>query len=221
MSLRHLLFIVIWFSAVAMYAQPQQAFEGVITYVVKTKVKQKDNPYNKYYTQKYGDTLTIYYHKNGSERKEYNNTGSLGLEWEIYNKINNETYSKWNDVDSVFYTSSADTSSALLPLVPDSTVTILGKTCTSFKALSIDLNSNKPKVQTLYYSGEEYITPAAYEKRKKGHFDKFYTKSESLFLRMDLDTKYVVVTFEAISIEKMNPDPNLFIIPNNLAKIKS
>jgi len=221
MSLRYIFFATICFFTIALTAQPTQPFEGVITYVVKTKVKQTDNPYNKYYTQKYGDTLTVYYHKNGSERKVYSNTGSLGLEWEIYNKINNETYSKWNDVDSVFYTSSADTSSALLPLVPDSTVTILGKTCTSFKALSIDLSSSKPKVQTLYYSGEEYITPAAYEKRKQGHLDKLYTKSESLFLRMDLDTKYVVVTFEAISISPETLDPNLFIIPNNLAKIKS
>lgn len=221
MTRQPILAFVLSFWSIIVFAQPQRPFEGVITYLVTPEVKDKDNPYNKFYTQKYGDTLAVYYHKSGSERRVYNHTGSFGLEWEIYNKFSNERYSKWNGIDSVFYTSAADTSTRLLALNTGDTLTILDKPCTSLIAISMDIFTEKMNRQTLYFSSDEYIPPHAYKGRKYGHQDSLYAASESLFLRWDIDEKYVHVVYEAIAIEPLTVDPNLFIIPKGLSKIKN
>ncbi len=216
----HLFLLFLFVTIYSAVAQRQQPFEGIITYVVKTELKQPDHPNNKFFTQKYGDTLTIYYHKNGSERREYQNTGELGLDFSIYNKINNEEYTKWNGVNSIFYTSSSDTISRLDTLIAADTASILNKVCASIYVVTTDIFTGDKSRQTLYYSGDEYIPEHAYTKRKAGHHDKLFAKSKSRFLRWDEDFKYMYVTFEAISVERKSTDPNLFIVPNGLSKVK-
>lgn len=220
MGQRFLFLLFLCLMAISAFAQRQQPFEGIITYLVKTELKQEDHPYNKYYAQKYGDTLTVYYHKNGSERRNFSNTGPLGLDFMIYNKINNEQYSKWHSMDSVFYYGCAQAVTKLDTLVAGDTLIILGKTCPSIRTVATDINSGEVTRQTLYYSGEEYAPPHTYANRKDSHIYKMYAVSQSHFLRWDMDLKYTYVTFEAISIERTNVDPNLFIIPTGIAKVK-
>ena len=217
-----LILIFLFTSALTVYSQQQQQrpFEGIITYVVKTDLKQPDHPYNKFYAQKYGDTLTVYFHKNGSERREYQHTGSLGLDYTIYNKINNEEYTKWQGVDSVFYKSSADTITRLDTLIAADTILILNNVCESIYVVKTNIYSGTVSRQTLYYSGDEFIPPHAYARRKANHYDKLFAQSASRFLRWNEDSKFTNISFEAISIEQTNVDPNLFIVPNGIAKVK-
>ncbi|MFK8057318.1 MAG: hypothetical protein AB8F78_14435 [Saprospiraceae bacterium] len=220
MMLRCTFLFSLLFYVTSLAAQRQQPFEGVITYLVKTELKDKDNPYNKFYAQRFGDTLKVYYHKNGSERTEFNNTGQLGTEWNIYNKINNEQYTKYNNIDSVFYGSSADTISRLDTLIGGDTLTILGKHCESLQIKSTNIFSGEIYRKTFYFSGEEHSPPHTYTQRKAEHLDKLYAESKSRFLRWEIDQKYIYATFEAISIEQIKVDPNLFIVPRGVTKIK-
>ena len=207
-------------SAISGSAQRQMPFEGIITYIVKTEAKDKDNPYNKYYAQRYGDTLTVYYHKNGSERRVFNNTGPLGYDYIIYNKINNEQYNKHSGIDSIFYYNTTDTTSRVDTLIASDTMTIMGKNCQSIYFVSTSINSGESSRRTFYYSGEEFCPPRTYIQRKRGHMDKLYGVSQSKFLGWELDLKYIWARFEAISIERQNLDPNLFIAPNGIDKIR-
>jgi len=220
MGIRFTFMITFWLITISVLAQRPQPFEGVITYAVETALKQDSSSVNNHYAKKYGDTLTVYYSKNGSERREYQNTGSYGLEFVIYNKISNEEYTKWKDLDYVVYSSSADTVTRLDTLFVGDPNVILGDTCQSICIKTTDLKNGGSVRETLYYSGNEHIMPPAYLKRKARHLDKIYHKSQSLFLRRDLTINYANYSFTAISIERALVDPNLFIIPKGLTKNK-
>ncbi len=220
MSLRYLFLLLFVFFALAASAQRPQPFEGIITYLVRTELKQDSNSVNKHYAQKYGDTLTVYYLKNGSERKEYNNTGPYGLEYEIFNKISNENYTKWHDLDYVVYASASDTLTQIDSLSSGELAFILGDTCRSISSKNTDLKTGDTSYTTQYFSGNEYILPHTYQKRKAGHFDKLYSMSESLFLQWIIDMQFATTTFTAISIERKPLDPNLFIISSRISKVK-
>lgn len=96
--------LVIFLSCIiAQVVYSQVPFEGVITYKVETVLKVKDSPYNEYYSQKYGDTLKIFYALNGNKKVEYLNAGKLGMAWAIYIQSSNTEFAKWNSMDSIFY----------------------------------------------------------------------------------------------------------------------
>jgi len=220
MSLRYLSILFFASLAITLSAQRPQPFEGIITYVVETTLKQDSSIVNKHYAQKYGDTLTVYYHKNGSERREYQHTGSYGLEYVIYNKINNEEYTKWYDLDYVVYQSAADSLTSIDSITYGNTAVILGDTCHSITTQFTLLKSGESERKTLYFSKNEHILPHAFSERKFGHYDNLYNSSKSIFRRLEFDMQHALITFTAISIERKQLDPNLFIIPKGLTKNK-
>jgi len=198
----------------------QTPFEGVIIYKVETVLKYEDHVYNDYYSQKYGDTLKVYIAENGNQKREYSNTGNLGLDWTIYDQGKNEEYAKWHSMDSVFYYSCSNLVTNLEEFEEGDEKIILGEDCKSIITKSFEPKGKETITAKFYYSGNEYIIPNTYEEYKDGYLDRIYAKSNSHILRRELDLKYVYVIFEAIEIrsEKVNSDH--FVVPDKIDLVK-
>ena len=198
----------------------QTPFEGIITYKVETVLKEKNSPYNDYFSKKYGDTLKIYYAENGNIKREYYNSGELGLDWSMYIYDNNQEYTKWHSMDSIFYFDCSELMTQLIKFEERDRKTIMGKECNSLFVEAYEPNGDEILIQQFYFSGEEYVSPKVFENYKDGYLDLVYKKSKSHFLRKEMNLKYVHVVFEAIEIKKVKLSPSLFKVPKDLDMVK-
>lgn len=193
----------------------QVPFEGLITYKVEVILKEKDSPYNDYYSQKYGDTIKIYYAANGNQRTDYLNSGKRGMDWRIYIHEKNTEYAKWHNMDTVFYFDAYQLATELQEFKKGDKRKILGKKCKSIVSKAYEPNGDETIVQKFYYSGKEYADPLIFEKYRDGYLDKIYALSKSHFRRRELDLKYIYFIIEAVEIKEQKLPPELFSIPKD------
>jgi hypothetical protein len=198
----------------------QNLFEGKITYQVSLKLKQENHPYNVYFKQKFGDTVVVYINKDGSQKRTYKGSGELGLDWSIYDRKENQYYSKWHSMDSIFYYDCDSTITKLDKIYQGKSETILGDKCKALVVESYESRGDEKIKQTFYYCGKEKVDKNAYSDFKDGYLDKVYKKSKSHLRKWVFEQKFIIVTFEAIKIEWENVDKTTFKISKGIIKIK-
>lgn len=196
----------------------QKPFEGIITFKVTTVVKPHitDDAYIDYYQNKYGDSIKIYYSKDGMQAKQYFGKSEAGFEWRIYDSRKNIEYAKWKGIDTI-YRSDAGVPFGELRSISDGPVdTVLGKLANSVTVTTYDPVGDETMTITYFYSGEETITPGVYSKIRDGWVNEVYERSGSHFIKFIMDLLPFVVTMEAMRIEPGKVDPRNFLIPQEL-----
>ncbi|MFK7770927.1 MAG: hypothetical protein AB8F94_02265 [Saprospiraceae bacterium] len=195
------------------FSLAQEPFEGIITYKVETTLKYKGHPYNQYYSTKYGDTIKMHIHKNGSIKREYFNSGKLGLDWTIYDSIKNIEYAKWHSMDSIFFYECSEVVTELKELKRDKDTLIQGKNCISITAKEYEPKGKENVIKKFYFSGDESLAPNVYSKYKDGYMDRIYNLSKSHFIRKEMDLKFTYLIFDAVEIKEQVIDLKKFEIP--------
>ncbi|MEL7118516.1 MAG: hypothetical protein AAFO07_03725 [Bacteroidota bacterium] len=216
----HLTTFVLIFLIFNLTSYSQKAFEGIIDYKIEVKLKKLDHLYNEYYAQKYGDTMRVYISKNGSMKREYLGSGEMGYDWAIYRQDKNEFYAKWKSMDSIFYYNCEEVMTELKSFEAGPIKQILGRDCRSIIIEAFEPIEEVSVIQKFYFSGEEYIQDGTYDKFKDGYLDKFYSTSGAHFLEWELEQNFIIVNFEAISIERKKIGKEIFKIPNGIELVK-
>ena len=194
------------------------SFEGVVKYSVETETKIKDK-YSDYRSQKYGDKMDFYWSRNGSQMRK-SSGNSTGLEYSIYNKEENLSYTKFRNIDTLYYYDSGEILDRIIEIRNGPEEKILNQIC---KSLVFDIESSfqKDTIQMIYfYSGIPYIDQALFTEMKDGFADILYHRTESPFMKMILDYNTHTLTYTALEIIEKNIDKKTFKISEELPKVK-
>ncbi|MEM6807033.1 MAG: hypothetical protein AAF696_36870 [Bacteroidota bacterium] len=194
----------------------QKYFEGIITYEVETKLKYEEHEYNYYFEQKYGDSLKVYIFKDGSFRREYMNSGKLGLDWQIYNRSNNNYYAKYRSLDTVYYYDTKENVFEFKSFNQLPNRIILGKTCEGLEKVIYEPRAGETFISHFYYSGEEALAPNIYDEFKDGYWDQAFKKIQSQVLAFSTETPYLLMYSEAVKIEWKKLDKSILKLPEEV-----
>jgi hypothetical protein len=88
---------------ISLICEAQQSFEGLIKF--KTEVSDAKSEFKQKLIEKYGDSLIVYYSKDGSLRRQYLNSAKDGNDIQIYDSKNgilylkNKTSTKFDSLD--------------------------------------------------------------------------------------------------------------------------
>ena len=90
---------------------------------------------------------------------------------------------------------------------------ILDKDCKSLVVEAIDTVGNQRVTQTHYYSGEPYLDPELFKNYRDFYTYDIFKKTESPFLKLEMDLDGYVVTYTALKIERKKLDEKQFDLP--------
>ena len=195
----------------------QGSFEGVITYKVDVVFTNKDLPYREYFEQKFGDSLEVFYSKKGDILRKFHNAGERGYDFNLYLNSNNNYYSKWKNLDTIYYYQANDPFIKLISIDTGNQDQILGYTCNSIVVKGIDTIGQQKVIQTYYYSGEPYLDPELFQNYKDFYAYDIFKRTESPFLKLELDLDGYIVTYTAIKIEHKSLNKKQFDLPIDFA----
>ncbi|EZH73546.1 hypothetical protein ATO12_16545 [Aquimarina atlantica] len=210
-----LLITILFFAS---FSTVKKSFEGVITYKVETKFKKNDVPHRDYLEQKFGDTLKVYYNKNGDIFKKYLNTGEKGYDFNLYLNSNNHYYAKWKNLDTIYHYNVSEQALEFVNKTSGKSEQILGKSCDYIQIEGFEPSGKQKVIQKYSYSGFPYLEPELFK-----NFKDFYTydlikEAKSPFMKMELDLGDFIVIYTAIQIEPKELHQNIFVIPNDIPK---
>ena len=197
-------------------AQKKESFEGIITYKVSTEFKEENFPDQEYFEGKYGDTLKVYYNKNGDLYKKVIGSGEFGYDFNLYVNKENNYYSKWKSLDTLYY---YNVSEETLNEISRENGEINEKT-SYFTIKGVEPNSGQIITQTFYYTGSPYVKKDLFLNFFDFFTNDFYKLSNSAFQKLELDLGNHTVTYEALKIESKELDNRLFSVPSDLPKKK-
>ncbi|WP_299680841.1 hypothetical protein [uncultured Dokdonia sp.] len=193
-----------------------KSFEGVITYKTDIKFINENIKFRAYHEGKFGDTLKVYYNKEGDIFKKYYNTGDQGYDFNLYVNSKNNYYSKWKNLDTIYHYNVSEQSLEFISSTTGTSENILGKECKYIQIEAYEPKGKQSVIQKYYYSGFPYLDPELF----KG-FEDFYTNSfmdtaKSPFMKMELDLGDYIVTYTAVKIESKTVSLSKFQLPKGI-----
>ena len=213
MSTKSRILILLFFSTyISLFSQG--LFEGKIKYAVSVETFQDDHPWNKYLEKKWGDTLVVSHSKDGFQKRDYINSFPQGFSWTIYNPINNNFYSKWHSLDTIYHYNCIDRFSTLEKFGEIKEVEINGE-----KYKMIELVTKNPtygnEVRFKYYFDEKLkMNSEFYKNYRDGFFDLLYKKTNSHLIGWtQTEVEVYKVTFKAVEFIEERMDGEVFKIP--------
>lgn len=198
---------IILFTLLYLQGFCQEIFEGVIKYSVNVELYQENHPWNNYLAKKWGDTLVVYHDDSGSYKKEYLGSEPLGLDWNFYNKKENNFYTKYYSMDTIFYYSCSTITFNFISLLEGDSITIKGQQYPSIVLEFSNPKGEETAKEICYYDPELKLDPKNYLNFKDGFLDKIYQKTKAHFIQWSIEEKGLYkATFTAVEIkrEKVN-----------------
>lgn len=200
----------------AHFAFAQESFEGIVTYKVEVEITNKDLPYQDYFIQKYGDSLQVFYSKEGNIFRQYHNTGPKGYDFHAYLIKNNHYYGKWKNLDTIYHYDAIDPAIELVEIKKGRSIEILGQKCRSVVMKMYDPRGEQNVIQYMYYSGKPYLDPLLFENLKDMHTNRYHEISKSVPLKMVMDLDGYILRMTALKVEEIPVDPSRFTIPEGI-----
>ena len=200
------------------FSTHKKSFEGIITYKTEIRFKKENFQYRDYFEQKFGDTLKVFYNKNGDIFKKFLNTGDRGYDFNLYLNSNNHYYAKWKNLDTIYHYNVSEQTLDFVNKTTGQSEKILGKECDFIQIEGFEPHGKQTVIQKYSYSGFPYLDSDLFK-----NFSDFYTnylieKAKSPFMKMELDLGDYVVTYTAINIEPKKLKENIFELPNDIPK---
>lgn len=193
----------------------QNSFEGIITYKTEITFKTENVRHKAYFSQKFGDSLKIFYNKKGDIHKKYYGTGDSGYDFHTYLSDNNNYYGKWKNLDTIYYYNTKENTLKFIEKKSGNSTKILGKPSKYIKIKGIFPIDNQIVTQKFYYTGFPIIDPELYENFQDFFTYEFLKTTKSPFLKMELDLGDYVVTYTVIQIQNKQLNPKIFKLPKN------
>lgn len=199
----------------------QEYFEGKIVYEVEVKLKQENHPNNEYLKDKWGDTLIIYHHLDGFQKRKFLNSGLHGYDWNIYDPERNEYYAKWHNLDTVYYYDCGTSVTDFISLKNGESKQIMDQKCRSIVLESYHPFSKQKSFSKLYYADGLKMDPRNYERFIDSHLNEIYEATKSHIVEWTIELSLCTVRFTAIEIEHIDLANDFFGLPDDIPRKKT
>jgi len=99
------LFVLITFCLTSCAQSNKSTNTRVLTFDTKLEIldDSKSESTKNYLNQKYGDSVNVTYDSRGNIRTDYLGSGEMGLIYNFYNSERRLSYTKWKNLDTLYY----------------------------------------------------------------------------------------------------------------------
>jgi len=194
------LILVIAIACVSTYAQD---FEGKVVYS-NTYTSKVPNIPNQQFNAMMGSTQE-YIIKEGNYKSTMNGTF---VQWQLYINKDNKLYNKIATTTSILWNDGAINNDEVIKVEVNKNVTeVLGRKCDEL------ILTCKSGVQKYYFSTDLKVNPKLFENHKFGNWNEIMAKTNSLPLRIVMETQQFGLECNAVEILPMKLDSKLFELP--------
>lgn len=180
-----------------------QNFEGKVIY--KNQYKSKiANVTNEQFTSMMGTTQE-YLIKEGNYKSLTNGTF---FQWQLYINNDNRLYNKMTNSPTILWNDGGISADEVVKTeINKGVIEILGQMCDEL------ILTCKSGIQKYYFSNKLRVDPKLFEKHKFGNWNEVMTKTNSLPLKMIIDSPQFTLECLAIEIVPMKLDDKTFTLP--------
>ena len=194
--------LLVLFTLVAFYSNGQ-IFEGKIMYQNSYKSKMA-NFTDQQFSSMMG-TIQEYLIKDGNYKSQTNGTF---LQWQIYINKDNKLYNKMSNSPTILWNDGATNPDEVLKAeLNKNVITILEHQCDEL------ILTCKSGIQKYYFSSKLKVDPKLYENHKFGNWSEYISRSNSLPLKMVIDSPQFTWECIAIEIKPMKLEDKEFQLP--------
>src|SRR6187455_935166 len=199
------IFRIFFFLTISSVVCPGQSFEGKVTY--ETAYKSKiPNVTDALFTEMMGKSQE-YNLKNGNYRTTSNGTF---LQWQLYLNKDNKLYTKFSNSASVLWNDGAvNPDSVLKTEFNKEIIDILGYKCDEL------ILTCRSGVQKYYFNSKLKVDPKLFENHKFGNWNVIMSKTNSIPLKMIIDSTQFSLECTASEIVPSKLDSKIFELPPN------
>ncbi|MET4083193.1 hypothetical protein ABIB40_003162 [Pedobacter sp. UYP30] len=201
-------FLLVALFAISGYAQ---TFEGKIVYrnAYKSKTPKMTN---EQLTTMMGSAQE-YFIKNGDYKSV---TNGLFINWQLYVNKDNKLYSKLKSSETLIWNdASINTDKILKTEIHKNVMKILGYPCDEL------ILTCKSGIQKYYFNKNLSVNPKLYIHHKFGNWYDVLSRSNSLLLKVIVETDQFSFVSVATGIKKMKLDESFFDLPKNQKTIRN
>lgn len=180
-----------------------QDFEGKVIYnnIYTSKVP---NIPNEQFNAMMGSTQE-YIIKEGNYKSTMNGTF---VQWQLYINKDNKLYNKIATTTSILWNDGATSNDEVIKAeVNKNVMEVLGRRCDEL------ILTCKSGVQKYYYSTDLKVDPKRFENHKFGNWNEIMARTNSLPLRIVMETQQFGLVCNAVEIQPMKLDSKLFELP--------
>ncbi len=180
-----------------------QNFEGKITYQNSYKSKMA-NLTDQQFSSMMGTTQE-YLIKEGNYKSLTNGTF---MQWQLYINADNRLYNKMANSPTIFWNDGASNPDEVLKAeVNKNVINILGQQCDEL------ILTCRSGTQKYYFSTKLKVDPKLYEKHKFGNWSEYIARTNSLPLKMIIDSPQFTLECLATEIKPLKLDDKEFQLP--------
>jgi len=202
---------LILFIAIACTSMYAQDFEGKVVYS-NTYTSKVPNIPNQQFNAMMGSTQE-YFIKDGDYKSTMNGTF---VQWQLYINKDNKLYNKIATTTSILWNDGAINNDEVIKVEVNKNVTeVLGHTCDEL------ILTCKSGVQKYYYSTDLKVNPKLFENHKFGNWNEIMARTNSLPLKIVMETQQFGLECNAVEILPMKLDSKLFELPSGSKLEKS
>jgi hypothetical protein len=185
----------------------QKNFEGLITFRTKisvTKPKLKDDLLSKLF-YKYGDSLQMYYTREGNFKRKYFNSGEYGgLDTQTYIAEEGKLIVKTRDSDIVQYSNVAVNSLKFVSFRKIENEYLMNLDCDCYEYIGMAQNKKKVKLNFCFSKLMGKINYKAFSNYKDFFIDDFFAKAQRPYLKYTMTVDDFTLNFTAIKVSNID-----------------
>lgn len=188
----------------------QKNFEGKILFKTDISIPDSAKDVKMKLQQKYGDSLEIYYSKNGNFKRQYLNSGNSGNDYQLYFPENGKIkFVKKNTtkIDSGFVNTN---SLIFVEKIKVANEKIMKVDCECYLYKAADKFGKKANVKYCFSNQTPKLDFKLYEKHEDFFLNDFFKTSQRPYLKFSFETDRFILTYTATELEEMTLNQVMF-----------
>ena len=189
----------------------QNNFEGIIKFSTEiTTTELAPNGFKKQLNDKYGDSLLMYYSRNGNFRRVHLNNADLGTDSQFYNANNGKlilTHKNSTQIDTLDVTKNS------IELVRKNKIESLKIIdlecdCYEYKATSDDMQN--VTLNYCFSPKSPKINPKFYSNHNDFFLNEYYSLAKRPYLKFSIETEFFKITYLAAELTEKEIEEEMF-----------
>ncbi len=189
----------------------QNNFEGLVKFSTKiTTTELAPDGFQKQLNDKYGDSLLMYYSRNGNFKRVHLNSAEDGSDSQFYFSKKAKLYITKKNSSQIDSLDTKENSLKLLSRgkIDNDKIMDLDCECYEFKAIS---KYNQNVILNYCYNSESpQINPELYSEHNDFYLNEFYILAERPYLKFSIETEVFKITYLATELTKKKIDKEIF-----------
>lgn len=200
------IFFSISFLFISFLINAQDSFEGVVTFktdITVAKKAPKDLLLKLNY--KYGDSLQMFYNKEGNFRRKYLNSGEYGgIDTQTYNVEEAKLIIKIKDRKDVQFNDVSINTLKLISFKKIENEYIINLDCECYEYIGKAQNNKKVNLKFCFSKLINKVNIKSFEKYKDFFISDFFKLAERPYLKFEMQTDEFTLKFTAVKISNID-----------------